>query len=194
MPTRRTIPQNNGIYFITFTCANWYHLFEISNSYDLVYNWFKLLQKDGHHIVGYVIMPNHIHAIIAFKNTEKSINTIIGNGKRFMAYKLVKRLEKAEQHKLLVKMQNKVSNFETERNKKHQVFQPSFDWKECSTEFFINQKLDYIHENPCKGEPPLVQSPQDYQHSSAKAYINNEHVHIKITTYLELDDIDLTAV
>jgi len=34
--------------------------------------------------------------------------------------------------------------------KLHGVFETSFDWKECLTERFIQQKLDYIHFNPCK--------------------------------------------
>ena len=41
-------------------------------------------------------MPNHVHATIAFKKTAKSINTIIGDGKRCMGYAIVERLEKME--------------------------------------------------------------------------------------------------
>ena len=33
-----------------------------------------------HYKAGYVIMPNNLHTIIAFANTDKSINTIIDNG------------------------------------------------------------------------------------------------------------------
>lgn len=38
-------------------------------------------------------MPNHIHALISFINAKQSINTIIGNGKRFMAYEIIERLK-----------------------------------------------------------------------------------------------------
>lgn len=38
-------------------------------------------------------MPNHVHAIIAFHNKGKLINSVIANGKRFMAYDLVKHLK-----------------------------------------------------------------------------------------------------
>jgi hypothetical protein len=38
-------------------------------------------------------MPNHVHALINFVNSEKSINTIVSNGKRFMAYEIIKMLE-----------------------------------------------------------------------------------------------------
>ena len=93
MPVRQKIVNNNGMYFITFTCTNWLPPFEVANAYDSVYNWFNLLKNDGHHIIGYVIMPNHLHTIISFKNIGKSINTIVSNGKRFMAYDIVKKLE-----------------------------------------------------------------------------------------------------
>ncbi len=96
-------------------------------------------------------MPNHVHVIIAFKNKGKSINTIIGNGKRFLAYELVKRLKIVENNILLEKMQSWVDPAQKKNNKLHHVFEPSFDWKECSNERFINQKLDYIHANPCVG-------------------------------------------
>ena len=54
-------------YFITFTCANWIPLFDITNSYDLVYNWFTVLKKKYNaDVMAYVIMPNHLHVILYF--------------------------------------------------------------------------------------------------------------------------------
>lgn len=89
MPVRTNIANNDGTYFITFTCTNWLPLFEKADAYSSVYNWFDILKNDGHSVIGYVIMSNHIHTIIAFKNTGKSINSIVSNGKRFMAYEIV---------------------------------------------------------------------------------------------------------
>jgi hypothetical protein len=89
MPVRRKIDNNSGIYFITFTCLDWLPIFEICKGYNSVYKWFDVLKNKAHYIVGYTIMPNHLHAIIAFRNTGKSINSIIANGKRFIAYELV---------------------------------------------------------------------------------------------------------
>jgi hypothetical protein len=60
-------------------------LIEQTNSYDAVYNWLDHLKEKGHYVAGYTIMPNHIHALIGFQNRGQSINTIVGNGKRFMA-------------------------------------------------------------------------------------------------------------
>jgi REP element-mobilizing transposase RayT len=97
MSVRREIAVYDGVYFITFTCSRWLKLFEVINGYDIVYKRFDYLKSKGHYIIGYVIMPNHVHALIAFSNTQgESINKIVGNGKRFMAYDLVKATERSE--------------------------------------------------------------------------------------------------
>jgi REP element-mobilizing transposase RayT len=93
MPVKRTIPYNSGMFFITFTCYECISLIEKTACYNIVYNWFDHLKLKGHFINGYVIMPNHVHALISFIKTKQSINTIVGNGKRLMAYKMVERLE-----------------------------------------------------------------------------------------------------
>ena len=194
MPVRRAINESQGIYFITFTCARWLKLFQLTNSYDLVYNWFNYLVKQNHHIIGYTIMPNHVHALIGFSNNGKSINTIVGNGKRFIASELITRRRKENLDEVLERLSGWVNATDRSRNKKHEVFEPSFDWKECNDENMVEQKLNYIHENAIRGEERLVDNPDDYEHSSARFYITGEKGKVTITTWLELQDIDLTLV
>ena len=45
-------------------------------------------------------MPNHVHLFV-YTNSEQTIDKIIGNGKRFMAYEIVERLEKLGRGDLL---------------------------------------------------------------------------------------------
>jgi REP element-mobilizing transposase RayT len=101
MSVKRQITEPDGVYFITFTCHQWMPLIAQTNSYDLIYNWFDHLKSKGHYVAGYVIMPNHVHALIAFRNTDQNINTIVGNGKRFIAYEIIKRLKAQGENKLL---------------------------------------------------------------------------------------------
>jgi len=193
MTVRNKIYYPDGVYFITFTCARWLPLFTITNGYQAVYNWFDYLTSQGHYIVGYVIMPHHVHAIIAFGNTGKTINAIIGNGKRFMAYYLVDLLKNQSNTEILNQLAIMVNNTDKQNNKIHEVFEPSFDKKECRTIEFIQQKLNYIHLNPCKSDPRLAVLPEDYIHSSAKYYYTGQQGVYSITSYMDLQDIDLES-
>ena len=189
MAVRRTIYHAEGVYFITFTCFRWLPLIELVNGYDIVYKQFDILQSERHYLAGYVIMPNHVHCLVAFKNSSKSINNRIGTMKRFMAYEIVRRLVTLNQTKLLAQLSNAVNNTDRKRGKLHEVFNPSFDWKSCDNEYLIVQKLDYMHENPCKGKSPLADSPVDYKHSSAYYYITGIQGLYPVTNYMLLDDI-----
>ena len=162
--------STSGMYFITFTCYNWLHLLEISNSYDLVYKWFDVMASNGHTITGYVIMPNHIHLLLYYAGGKQGLNTIVGNGKRFMAYDIVARLKEQREFGLLHKLSMAVEIKDRMRGKLHEVWEDSFDIKHCRTEKFIMQKLNYMHFNPCADRWKLVEKPYDYLHSSASFY------------------------
>jgi len=148
MAVRKNVPESAGIYFITFTCCKWIPLFDIIKGYDVVYNWFDHLKANGHHVLGYVIMPNHVHTIIAFSSNKQGVNKIVSNGKRFMAYEIVSRLTENNHKQVLESLATSVSLSDRHRGKLHQVFEASFDCKECFTKEFIWQKLNYIHQNP----------------------------------------------
>ena len=123
-------------------------------------------------VVAYVIMPNHLHALIDFGKSEKSINKIVSDGKRFMAYKIVERLKEQNKAELLFQLSEAVINSDKNKGKIHQVFERSFDCKEITSQHFFLQKLSYMHNNPCSGIWNLVNNPVDYEHSSAKYYIS----------------------
>ena len=65
MPVRYSHDQKaHSLYFITFTCYRWLHLFEIAGAYGAVYKWFDYFSTKEIYITGYVIMPNHVHVLI----------------------------------------------------------------------------------------------------------------------------------
>ena len=192
MPVKRAIPNNDGVYFITFTCYKWINLIEITNGYYLLYQWFDYLKEKGHLIIGYVLMPNHVHLVIAFQHSGKRINTIVGNGKRFIAYGIIKRMKETGKEDLLRQLESGVNKSDKERGKLHEVWEDSFDWKQLFTGDMIVQKLNYTHENPRRGKWSLVENPADYIHSSAKFYATGEQGFYPVTNFMELNDIDLT--
>src|SRR5258707_13964622 len=163
-----------GIYFITFTCHRWLNLIEKVNGYDLVYNWYDVLAKKQHAVTGYVIMPNHLHMLLYHGGVNLSLNKVIGNGKRFMAYEIINRLGLQNETALLHSLQCAVKAKDKQKGQKHEVWIDSFDVKHCRTENFILQKLNYIHNNPCAGKWRLADDPIHYPHSSALFYISGK--------------------
>jgi REP element-mobilizing transposase RayT len=192
MSVRRKIYEHNGLYFITFTCARWIPLYQITDGYTLVYKWFDYLKTQGHFLIAYTIMPDHVHCLIAFKQTKKSINTIVANGKRFMAYDLVKLLQQQNQTAILQKLSSLVNDTDRSRNKKHEVFEPSFDCKECRSDKFVWQKIEYIHNNAVTEKYKLVELAEEYEHSSASQYLKNEVKQYEVLHYKDLEDIGLS--
>ena len=160
-----------NMYFITFTCYNWMHLFEITNAYDIVYKWFSYLRTNKiAETISYVIMPNHLHCILYFENETFDLNKIVGNGKRFLAYEIIKRLKTKNESNILYKLTTNVTEKEKKKGQLHKVFKTSFDAKPIFTEKFLRQKLAYIDYNPISGNWQLVADYVDYLHSSASYY------------------------
>jgi REP element-mobilizing transposase RayT len=59
-----------------------------------------LIHEKGFRFLGYVILPNHVHFIIRVPE-EAQLNSTLSNGKRFMAYAIIERLQKAGRNDLL---------------------------------------------------------------------------------------------
>jgi len=181
--TQHQVTENT--WFITFTCFNWISLFEITQSYDLVYNWLKLIDnKYNIKTLGFVIMPNHVHLLLYLPDQRVNLNSMISNAKRFMAYELVKRLQEQENYVLLNILDSACSERERAKGQLHKAFAPSFDAKPIYTYDFLHQKLNYIHNNPLNGKWNLCKEFTDYPHSSAAFYhLEIPNPHLTITDY-----------
>jgi len=185
MSIRTNHEITDATWFITFTCYDWLPLFEISQSYDLVYKWLKLAdEKYKVKTLGFVIMPNHVHLLVYLTDESINLNAVISNAKRFMAYDLVARLSSQGHHEILEKLADACSAKEKAKGQLHKGFQPSFDAKPVYTTAFLYQKLDYIHYNPVSGKWNLCAEFTDYAHSSAAFYeLDMPHPSVSITDY-----------
>ncbi len=130
-------------------------------------------------------MPNHVHLLLHVKEGE-NINRLLANGKRFLAYEVVKRLNEMNKADILQKLEAVVTAKEKIRQKKHRVFTPSSDIKACHNQPFLVQKLEYIHNNPISGKWRLANTATDYPHSSAAFYeLNKQHPFVVVSHYKE---------
>src|ERR1700744_2000512 len=151
MAVRTTISDEDKLFYITFTCYEWLPLIECTESYDLVYKWFEYLKTKNIEVIGYVIMPNNIHCVLSFPEKGFSLNTVISNAKRFMAYEIIKRLSANGEHEILQQLRNSLTQSRRDKGQMHSVFRNSFDAKAITSCKFLEQKLNYIHLNPVRG-------------------------------------------
>jgi len=102
MPFRTNHKITDNTWFITFTCFNWISLFEITQSYDLVYKGLKLAdEKYKIKTLAFVVMPNHVHLLLYLTDDRVNLNTVISNATRFMAYDFVARLKEQNNQAVL---------------------------------------------------------------------------------------------
>jgi hypothetical protein len=113
----------------------------------------------------------------------------VGNGKRFMAYEIIARLEQNNETALLETLSKTVEAKRKENKKQHNVWELSFAWKDCRSHAFVWQKLDYMHNNPCVGKWQLAATPIDYMHSSAQFYLTNVQGIYPVTNFMEMEDV-----
>ena len=145
MATRTLHNEPGETWFITFTCYNWIPLFEITQSYNLLYDWLKFISKryniETH---AFVFMPNHIHIIIKLPEIQAELNKVISNGKRFLAYELVKKLKILGKIDLLEQLSAACTEKEKAKGQKHKIFELSFDAKPSQRRFSIKKQITYI--------------------------------------------------
>jgi hypothetical protein len=159
-----------GIYFCTLTCYKWTPLIELTNLYGFIYQWLERLVADRHQVLGFVIMPNHMHLMLFHPGEGRDLNTTLGEGKRFMAYEIIRLLKQSGRHDILRLLAGDVRDVDRRHGQRHRVFETSVDIKRCDTETFIVQKLNYIHGNPVKGRWNLAASYVEYPYSSVAFY------------------------
>lgn len=111
-------------------------------------------------LVGYVIMPDHVHFIINPKDAEISVilRKLKGKSARLILDDLIMRNEQTLLNKLKLGI-----NY-----RDYAVWQKGSVTIDLISHEFLRQKLNYIHMNPIRAG--LCEEPQDWKWSSYRAY------------------------
>lgn len=169
MSDKYKVFQGDEVYFVTFTIIDWIKVLE-DDSYKLVLvDSIKYCQNNkGLQVFGYCIMPNHVHMIIQ-SNGESLITGILRDLKSFTAKAIIKKLIEDKPHDY-DEILNKFSEAESKlkRIKNYKVWQDGNMAKIVYSNWFMLEKLNYIHNNPV--EYDLCEKPWDYPFSSATNY------------------------
>jgi putative transposase len=128
--------------------------------------------------LGYVIMPNHIHLIVYFKNGNHLSNWM-HDLKKFTSVMVRQQIEKAGDIDLLEKLRV------PEKKQVFKVWQDRFDDVYLANKKLLETKLEYIHTNPLQEHWNLVTRPENWPYSSSMFYEQGNQPNVMVTDYRE---------
>lgn len=170
MSRKYKIRDQDALYFVTFTVVNWLDVFIRTEYRDIFLESIRYCQKNkGLEVCAYCIMSSHIHMIVG-RHGDPGLDDIIRDIKKFTAVEIIKAIKNNahESRKDLFLWLFERAGKKNKNNTKYQFWQQNNQPIELITNEFIDQKLDYIHNNPV--EAGLVLSPEHYYYSSAMNY------------------------
>ena len=154
---RYKIIDNVGVYFITFTVVDWLPVFVDESPNSILIDSLKYcIDNKGLRVNAYVIMPNHLHAVVF--NTEfdsTALHQALTDFRKFTGQAL--------------------TGYVNTR-----FWQSGWHAEGIESERFLEQKVNYIHDNPCR--KGLVRLPQDWRYSSAAFWMDGESVDLPIAS------------
>ena len=159
-------------YFLTMTVINWIDVFTRPVYRHIVVDALKYYQENkGLIIYGWCLMSNHLH-MIAEVEEGHNLSEFLRDFKKFTSKAIVKEIREnaAESRKKWMLKEFKLAGKGDPKIKNYKFWQDGNEAKEIYTTPFLEQKLDYIHENPVKAE--IVEYAEDYLFSSARNYVD----------------------
>lgn len=129
--------------------------------------------------MAYVLMPNHLHAIIKTAN-KGDLSRLIKYWKALSA-RLIIDLCKMNNPEWLAIFCRSAREFKRNPQLEHQVWQPRFDEFAIRTEQQLSTKLNYIHGNPLKHKIDL--SSEDYPYCSERDYQEMKNHYLTVDVF-----------
>jgi putative transposase len=153
--------------------------FDPANLYFIVNSLDYMRQKRWFKLFAFVIMPNHIHILVRI-SFSFTLASVMRDFKKFTS-KQITMYCLAENHRELISIMEEAGKVSLK--KKYKVWEDGYDARDVYSLDFLEQKLDYIHNNPCQSQWNLVDQPENYQWSSACFYLQER------PAVIDVDDI-----
>jgi REP element-mobilizing transposase RayT len=162
--------NSEGLYFVSFAVVGWLDIFTRNEYKDLLLESLEFCQKSkGMEIHAWCIMTNHVHLIFRSIDNQKP-ELLLGDFKRFTSRAIIKAIQENPKES---RKEFLLDYFKKEAAKSSNTTNFQF-WRhdnkpiELWSNEVIQQKIDYIHNNPV--EEGIVFRPEDYKYSSAPDY------------------------
>jgi len=170
------IINQDGLHFITCTVVGWVDVFTRKIYRDIIIESLAYcISNKGLIVHGYVIMSNHIHLIVR-ANEGFKISDILRDFKKYTSKEILKLIigsNVESRQEWMLRLFKYFAKY-NKNNTHYQLWKRDNKPIELATPKWINQKLDYIHNNPVNAG--LVNAPEDYVYSSASNYYKGEGI------------------
>ena len=156
-------------YFLTLTIVNWVDIFSRPLCKHIIVNSLNYcVENKGLEVYCWCLMSNHLH-LVANTKDESSMSDILRDFKKFTSKALIQIIQETPESRRVWMLnlfwfagKNKINI------KYFKVWQDGNEAKEIDTDDFLDEKMNYIHNNPVRAE--LVANPEEYLYSSARDY------------------------
>jgi len=158
-------------YFVTTTAVDHLCLFQRDAIKRLLLDTFDCFRlRKRLKLYSFVIMPNHSHFVGQFSKDDP-LGDVMRDFKRQTSDRILRQLKAEKNEEVLQRLADKVERPEKQNYK---VWEDDYNAKEIFSIDFLQQKMDYIHNNPCQPRWNLSKIPEDYLWSSARFYFTEE--------------------
>ncbi len=168
MSTGYQIEEQEELHFVTFQIVKWVDIFTRQIYRDIIIDNLHFCQENkGLEIYAYVIMSNHVHLLI--RSSMGKLSDTIRDFKSFTAKKILEAVNtETESRRDWMLNLFEFSAKQHKRNSDFQVWTHENHAEIIYSDKFIQQKINYIHENPVRSG--IVEKAEDYLYSSARNY------------------------
>ncbi|WP_018476663.1 REP-associated tyrosine transposase [Pontibacter roseus] len=163
------ISDQSRLHFLSFSTVYWVDVFTRPAYKDILVDSLNYcIEHKGLQVYAWCIMSNHVHLIIGTPEANQS--DIIRDLKKHTAKTIVKAIadNPQESRKEWMLWLLERAGKQNANNKNFQFWQQHNQPIELNTTFLMEQKLQYIHNNPV--EAGFVTEPHAYPYSSAIDY------------------------
>ncbi|MCJ8165500.1 transposase [Pontibacter sp. E15-1] len=163
------IRDQSKLHFISFATVYWIDVFTRPIYKEIVVDSLNYcIKHKGLEVYAWCIMSNHIHLIIGSETDNQS--GIIRDLKKYTSKTILKAIadNPQESRKDWMLWMFERAGKQNTNNKTYQFWQQHNQPIELNSNFLLEQKVEYIHNNPI--EAGFVRDPQDYPYSSALDY------------------------
>jgi putative transposase len=149
MSRKHRFYNKEGLYFVSFATVNWIDVFVRQEYFEKVIESLDWCRKNkGMEIYAWCIMPSHIHLI--FRAKENNPGELLKSFKMFTSKALRTMIEESvhESRKGWILWMMKRAGLKNSNVKDMQFWQQNNKPVELWSPEVIDQKVDYIHDNP----------------------------------------------